>query len=234
MNLLDILIIAALGLFMLSGVHKGFIYTAISVASILVCIMLSFIIMPAAAKAVVANEKVFNSMLYYTEGSEYIYDVEFSKMPITKIDKSDLEEIFERSDVAYPMDRRIRENIEDAKFEDENITLLGDYYNRTMVLVTINILVFLLIYVILRIIFGFCLGWWNYAKKLPKLKKVDIPAAMGTGLIRGLLALFILFMLVPIVLTVLPFDVVEDLVDGSKLAAFFYRSNFLLGLIPGA
>ena len=234
MNLLDIVIIAALGLFVLSGVHKGFLYSAISVASILVCLMLAFIIMPLAARRVVANEKIFNSMLYYTEGSEYIYDVEFSKMPITKIDKADLEEIYERSDVAFPMDKRIRENIEDAAFEEQGITLLGDYFNQTMVHVTINILVFLIAYTLLRAAFAFGLGWWNYAKRLPKLKKVDLPAAIGTGLIRGLLALFILFMLVPIILTVLPFDVVEDLVDGSTLASFFYRSNFLLSLMPGA
>lgn len=234
MNLLDIVIIAALGLFVLSGVHKGFLYTAISVASILVCLMLAFIIMPLASRRVVSNDKIFNSMLYYTEGSEYIYDVEFSKMPITKIDKADLEEIYERSDVAYPMDRRIRDNIENAAFEDEGITLLGDYYNRTMVLVTINILTFMLIYTAVRVVFAFGLGWWNYAKRLPKLKKVDLPAAIGTGLIRGLLAMFVLFMLVPIILTVLPFDVVEDLVDGSTLASFFYRSNFLLSLMPGA
>ena len=234
MNLLDLLIIAVLGLFVLAGVHKGFMYTSISVASVIVCLMLAFIIMPLVAGRVVANEKVFSSMLYYTEGSEYIYDVELAKAPITQIDKAELAEVYERSDVAFPMDKRIRENIEDAAFEDDGITTLGDYYNRTMVLITINILVFLLIYAILRAVTAFGLGWWNYAKKLPKLKRVDIPAAIGTGLIRGLLALFIVFMLVPIILTVLPFDVVEDLVDESKLASFFYRSNFLLGLIPGA
>ena len=102
-----------------------------------------------------------------------------------------------------------------------------------MVLVTINILVFLACYGVLRALTAFILGWRNYAKSLPRLKKVDIPAAIGTGLIRGVLCLFLLFMLCPIVLTVLPFDVVEELVDASVLASFFYRSNFLLSIIPG-
>ncbi|MBO6060519.1 MAG: hypothetical protein J6P98_00175 [Clostridia bacterium] len=233
MNLVDLAIIAMLALFVLSGVHKGFMYTAISVLSMVVCMMLAFLIMPLVSGRVVANEKIFNSMLYYTEGSEYIYDVEFSKMPITAIDREDLEEIYNRSDVAYPMDLRIHENIQDAAFEDDGIIMLGDYFNQTMVLVTINILVFLLIYAALRVVSAFVLGWRNYAKRLPKLKKLDLPAAIGTGLIRGLLAMFILFMLCPIVLTVLPFDVVEELVEDSALASFFYRSNFLLGLIPG-
>ena len=233
MNLLDLAIIAALAIFVLSGAHKGFIYTAISVLCMVVCMMLAFIIIPLISGKVVANEKVFNSMLYYTEGSEYIYDVEYSKKPITQIPREELEEIYNRSDVAYPMDIRIHENIEDAAFEDQGITSLGDYFNQTMVLVTINILVFLLIYAALRIISAFVLGWRNYAKRLPKLKRLDLLAAIGTGLIRGLLAMFIFFMLCPIILTVLPFDVVEELVEDSALASFFYRSNFLLGLIPG-
>lgn len=233
MNLLDLAIIGILGLFVLSGIHKGFMYTAISVLCMIVCMMLAFVIMPLISGKVVSNESVFNSMLYYTEGSEYIYDVELSKMPITAIDRDTLAEVYNRSDVAYPMDLRIRENIADAAFEDEGITSLGDYFNQTMVHVTINILVFLLLFAALRAVTAFGLGWRNYAKRLPKLKKLDFLAAIGTGLIRGLLALFLFFMLCPIVLTVLPFDVVEELVEESKLASFFYQSNFLLGLIPG-
>lgn len=233
MNLLDMAIAAMLVLFVLSGVHKGFVYTAISVLCMIVCMTLAFIVMPLISRGVVENEGIFNSMLYYTEGSEYIYDVELSKLPITSIDKDELTEVYNRSDVAYPMDIRIRENIEDAAFEDNGITSLGDYFNRTMVLVTINILVFLLIFAVLRAITAFLVGWRNYAKRLPKLKKLDMVAAAGTGLIHGLLAMFLLFMLCPIVLTVLPFDVVEELVEESKLASFFYQSNFLLRLIPG-
>ncbi len=233
MNLLDIALLAILALFVFSGVHKGFLYTAISVACMLLCMMLAFVIMPLVSVRVTSNEKIFTGMLYYTEGSEYIYDVELSKTAITQIDRDDLEEVYNRSDVAYPMDIRIRENIEDAAFEDEDIVTLGDYFNETMVLVTINILVFLALYAVLRAVSAFMLGWRNYAKKLKKLKKLDIPAAIGTGLIRGTLAMFLLFMLCPIVLTVLPFDVVEELVERSTLASFFYQSNFLLGLIPG-
>ncbi|MBR0134891.1 MAG: hypothetical protein IJM18_01705, partial [Clostridia bacterium] len=67
----------------------------------------------------------------------------------------------------------------------------------------------------------------------PVLRKLELPAAIGTGLIHGVLALFLIFMICPIVLTVLPFDVVSDLVENSKLSHFFYYSNFLLGLLPG-
>lgn len=233
MNLLDFAILAILGLFMLGGVYKGFVHTALDILCYILCVVFALLMTPILAFRVEQNEEVLNAMLYYTEGSENIYDVEYSKRDIAEISNAELEEIYSRSKVAYPMDERIRANVAEAAFAGENIRTLGDYFNQTMVIVTINIIVFLLLFAALRIVLAFAIGWWNYARPLPVLKKLEIPAALGTGLIHGILAVFLFFMVCPIVLTVLPFDFVSDLVENSKLASFFYNSNFLLGLIPG-
>lgn len=233
MNILDFAIIAALGLFALAGVYKGFLHTVLDIVIYAICAVFAFMMTPIVSFQVEQNESMFNTMLYYTEGSENIYDVEYSKKNITEISNAELEEIYARSKVAYPMDERIRSNVAEAVFERSNIYTLGDYFNQTMVLVTINILVFLVLFLGLRIVFAFLLGWWNYAHPLPVLKKLELPAAIGVGLIRGVLALFLIFMLCPIILTVLPFEFVSDLVENSRLARFFYYSNFLLGFIPG-
>lgn len=233
MNILDLAIIGILGLFVLAGVYKGFVYTAMDILFYMLCVLFAFLMTPLLAFQVEQNETVFNTMLYYTEGSENIYDVEYSKKNITEISNAELEDIYSRSEVAYPMNERIRTNVAEAAFRSGNITTLGDYFNQTIVIVTINILVFLVLFTALRIVLAFFLGWWNYAKPLPVLKKLELPASIGVGLIRGVLAVFLFFMVCPIILTVLPFDVVSDLVENSRLANFFYYSNFLLGMIPG-
>ena len=74
MNLLDLLIIAVLGLFVLAGLHKGFMYTALNTICIIVCLMLAFLIMPLVSQKVTANEKIFNSadrMLNTTDSTRY-------------------------------------------------------------------------------------------------------------------------------------------------------------------
>ncbi len=233
MNILDLAIIAILGLFVLGGLYKGFTHTALDILCYMLCAAFGFLMMPIVSLRVVQNETIFNAMLYYTEGSENIYDVEYIKKDIADISNAELEEIYSRSEVAFPMDERIRENVANAAFESSNIHTLGDYFNQTMVLVTINVMVFLAAFILLRIVFAFAIGWWNYANPLPVLKRFEIPAAAGTGLIHGILAVFLLFMICPIILTVLPFDFVSELVEESKLARFFYYSNFLLALTPG-
>ena len=233
MNLLDIAIIGILGLFVLAGLYKGFMHTSLDILCFMLCAVFAYVMMPIVSFRVVQNETIFNAMLYYTEGSENIYDVEYSKKNITEISNAELEDIYAHSEVAFPMDERIRENVASAAFEESNISTLGDYFNETMVLTTINIAVFLVLFFALRIVLAFGVGWWNYASPFPVLKKFEIPAAIGTGLIHGILAVFLIFMLCPIVLTVLPFGFVSELVENSKLARFFYYSNFLLALTPG-
>lgn len=233
MNILDFAIIAILALFVLLGYYKGFLHTTISIICYILCALFAFLMMPIVSFRIVQNESIFNAMLYYTEGSENIYDVEYKKKNIAEISNAELEQIYSRSEVAFPMDERIRANVAEAAFASSNIYSLGDYFNQTMVIVTINIIVFLLLFLALRIVLAFGVGWWNYANPFPMLKKLEIPAALGTGLIHGILAVFLIFMVVPIVLTVLPFDFVSEMVENSKLARFFYYSNFLLALTPG-
>ncbi len=233
MNILDFVILAMLALFVMGGVYKGFMHTALDILCYMICIAFAFIMMPIIALRVEQNESFINNMLYYTEGSENIYDVEYSMKNISEISNAELEEIYSRSEVAFPMDERIRSNVANAVFDKSNISTLGDYFNQTMVLVTINIMVFLLLFIALRAVLAFAIGWWNYASPFPVLKKFELPAAIGTGFIHGILAIFLFFMICPIVLTVLPFDMISDLVENSKLAHFFYYSNFLLALTPG-
>ena len=233
MNILDFVIIGILGLFVLGGLYKGFMHTTIDIICYMLCALFGFLLMPIVSFNVVQNETLFNTMLYYTEGSENIYDVEYKKRNITEISNAELEDIYAHSEVAFPMDERIRANVADAAFESDNIYTLGDYFNETMVHVTINIMVFLVLFAALRVILAFIVGWWNYASPFPMLKKFELPAAIGTGLIHGILAVFLVFMVAPIVLTVLPFDFVSDVVEDSLFARFFYYSNFLLALTPG-
>ena len=51
------------------------------------------------------------------------------------------------------------------------------------------------------------------------------------GLIHGVLLLFLLFLLAPIALTVLP--KLYEFIEESFFGEFFYRANFFLMLIPG-
>ncbi len=234
MNLLDLAVIGIFAIIILLGLYKGFLHSACSTIALILSCVLAFVFMPVMSNSIRANEELYNMMLYYTEGSEFINDSELSKSAISTLSSADLNEIINNSNLPYPIGKEIIENIAKEAFADENITTLGDYFNLTMVNVFVNIVSFLSLYLIIRVILAFAINWFDYAYTLPKLKAYDPLFAVAASLMHGMLVLFLAFMLVPVALTLLgSLDFVNELVDGSTFAPLFYKSNFLLSWMPG-
>lgn len=237
MNLLDYGVLAILALFVLLAVYKGFLSTALSVGAYVVAWLLALVFMPLAARGIQNSENLYNMMLYYTEGSEYIINnvgVEEARTPIQDLTTGQINDIITQAAPLYPMGKQIANNVATEAFAAQNVTTLGDYFNQTIVCVFINILVFLLLFALLRLVLGFFINGVDYAWRYPMLRSGDVVAAIGVGLIRGMLAMFLIFMVLPMILTVLgQFDLVSELVEDSFFASFFYRSNFLLAMMPG-
>ena len=235
MNLIDIAVIGVLALFILHGIYKGFLPTLLSIGAYILAWLAAIVLLPVGSNSIRGSEKLFNTMLYYTEGSEYVNDVELARKSIDEISTDTLNAVFAKADLPYPMAKNIADNIARESFAENGITTLGDYFNQTIVIVFINILVFIAMFAIIRIILAFIINGVDYAWTLPKLRVADRAIAGGIGLIRGILAVFLLFMLLTIVLIVLQgkFAFLTDMVNDSMMAKFFYRTNFLLSMMPG-
>ncbi|MDR0840794.1 MAG: CvpA family protein [Christensenellaceae bacterium] len=234
MNLIDLAVIAVFALFVLLGFYRGFISTLLNLGAYVLSAVLGLLLMPLCAHAVKSSASLYNMMLYYTEGSEYIVNAEYVRAGISSIGSTDLSGIISAAGLPYPMGKRITANIAKEAFAGQGVVSLGDYFNQTIVCVFINILMFLLVFLAVRLLLGFIINGADYAYTFPVLRSGDSVLGAGLGLLRGMFALFLLFMLLPILLTSLgQFEQIHTMVNESVFAGFFYRSNFLLGLIPG-
>lgn len=233
MNIIGFAILGFIAIYILSGAYKGFVWSASTLVASVVSCVLALLLMSGVSKLIVSNDNFYEAMLSYTEGSEYVFDVEYAKTDITKLTNDQIDEVMEKANLPYPMDERVHENIMTEAFKDDQITTLGDYFNESMVMVIVNIISFLIIYFILRVILTFVLSWLDYSKPFPVLRRVDWLVGGCIGAVRGVVAASIVLMVLPIVLTVLPFDAIKELVDASSIATFFYKSSLLLKFIPG-
>ncbi len=234
MNLLDFVVLILLALFLLAGYYRGFLATLFSVGGYLVSAVLSFLFMPVIANTVKGSEALYGMMLNYTEGAEYIGNVELSRTAISGISHDQLTTIVSNPDLPYPMGARIGENVAKEAFAAQGVSTLGEYFNLTIVNVFINILSFLVLFIALYAVISFILHMLDYARSgFRVLQVADGFIGAGVGVIRGFLILFVLFLIVPIILTLIPIDAIETLIDGSFFGRFFCESNFLLYFIPG-
>lgn len=227
------IIIFIILLYFLSGMYKGFVWNLSVLASSLISCVLALLLMFPVAALFRNNETIYNSMLSYTEGAESIYDVELRKVNISELTDEQLDDVMNKSNLVFPFKDRVYKNITNERFKDAGINTLGDYFNESIVRVMINIMSFLLVYLILRVALTYIMCWLDYSFKFPVLIKYDWLAGVAIGLIRGFLGITVIFTIMPIILTVLNFDAVREMVETNAIASFFHNKNLILMIIPG-
>ena len=76
-------------------------------------------------------------------------------------------------------------------------------------------------------------GLIGYVFKFPVLKHLDALLGGVFGIARGVFVAYVLFALVPILVTVLPFEEFEALIEASTLGSAMYHSNIVTTILQG-
>lgn len=233
MSAIDVAILLVLAITILGGYYRGFVSTALSILATIVSWLAGRLLVPLMSGLIKGNEKLFNMMTYYTEGSEYvaITDVELTRTPISGISADTLHTVIENAEMPRPMGDFIKRNIATEAFAGDGITTLGDYFNQTIVCAVINILSVLLVFIVLRVLLGLVINGVSYGRGgYPVLAHADGPIGAGLGLVNGVLLLFVVCTVIPILLTVLP--ALYEYLSESFFGEFFYKANPFIALIP--
>ena len=118
-------------------------------------------------------------------------------------------------------------------FQKDGLTTVGEYFDMTIYCVILNILAFLLIFFLLRVLFTLLTNAYSYSAALPMLQRFDSVAGGGIALIRGFFSMHVVFMLIPVLLILLPVAQVSDLLNSSFMSTVFYSHSTILPFIIG-
>jgi uncharacterized membrane protein required for colicin V production len=231
--LVDLAILIIIALCVLAGYYRGTIYAAINLGITIVSLLLALLLIPAVAGIIHHSERVYKGMLYYFEGYEYVSTTSVEQVHAVAADVSEEEirAIVDRADMPIPMGDAVRKNIRRSAYADKGIVTLGDYFNQTIVDVVINILSMFGLFVVIRFVVGWALRIIDFSLEgFPVMNRYDAAFSCGIGFLHGVLLVYALFLLVPVVLTVVPR--LESFLDESLLGGFFYHVNPLLQVIP--
>lgn len=233
MNLVNLIFIILIIVAVFEGFYKGFLHSSLSLGAFFLSTLTSYIFYPVVSAAVKASPSLFHFLLYYTEGAEKIKSFEDAVLAVSSLSPDKLDSIISTSSAAEPFQSLIRQNVESQAFASQGLSTIGEYFNMTIVCAVLNILSFLLVFLIARILFSFVLGVIDYTMEFPELKRYDRTIGGLFGASRGLLLCFLLVMLMPIVFLVMPVEKITEYYQSSSLGMFFYQNNFFLHLIRG-
>ena len=217
MNILDIAILAVIGISVIFGMHRGFINGILNVAGIIVSIFLAFQISPQVALKLEKNETLVNTLIYYTDAGSRIKDLDISSLPVSGIQESSLESIIKKANLPASFESLFMESFKKSAPTRKISTLLSE----TIVKASISVLSFLITFLICYIIIVFLIHMISYVFEFPILRHLDALIGGLFGGIRGIFLIYIFFSVIPLIMAAVPLEQVGYLIESSKLAQYF-------------
>lgn len=234
MNAVDYVVLGLLGLSVLFGFYRGFVSTVLNSGGCLISLILSFILYPKAAELIQGNDELVRTLLHYTDASSRLGDLELSITNVATLTQSKIAEVVSKVQLPPPLDTLLQVNLEKQVYAaSAGIDTVADYVSQTILTACINIICFLVCFAVIYIALALIVNLLKAIFRFPVLKQLDWLAGGIFGFLRGLVICYAVFALVPLVLTVVPVDMISQLFEESTLAPIFNNGNLILGIMNG-
>lgn len=232
MNIVDWVIIGILGISVLFGLYRGFISSVLNVGGGLASFFGAFWLYPKAAALIQSNESLRMTLAHYLEPGSGL-DLALSDTAVATLGPAGAALVLEKTGLPAPLDRILQSNLLSSVFSDLGLTTVNEYVNQTVLQASINIICFvacfLLMYAAVSVFFNLIRAVFRF----PVLKQLDSVAGGIFGLLRGLLVCLVIFTLIPLVQTMVPLELIGELLDGSVLAPTFMSGNLITAIMNG-
>ncbi len=230
MNVIDLGIIIVLALGFVLGWYKGFLVSVLNLASYVISWVVAFFAYPQLA-AYIQQTDLGSTLLYYTAGAEKLSDMSVANVPIHAIGFDRIKEILSTSDIPKTVETMMLENIQNNAFSSMGISTLSDYFNQTLINLSLSLISFLIIFFAVKLICLFIIGFVDFVVKLPVLKQCDKLIGGAVGIVLSMVFIWVVFAIVPILMSVLPLEDFNTLIQESFLGKLFYNGNIIFNVL---
>lgn len=233
MNIIDIVILVILGVSMIYGVYRGFVHTLLSVACCLLSVLIAFAFGPRLSAIVSSSKGVSSTLATYTDAVARVGDYDLAAANVSQLSDSLVNQVLENVSLPQSIQNILRRNLSNQAFAGTGLSTVNDYVSNTVVAVAINILCFLACFALSYVVLSLLLSLIQHVFRLPLLRQLDWLAGGTFGLMRGALLLYALFLVVPLLSTIIPLDAFNELLSQSALSPIFQSDGLFARVISG-
>ena len=232
MNIVDYVIIGIVAISVLFGLYRGFVSSVLSMGGGLLSFLASFALYPKLAALIQNNQELQRTLLHYTDASSRIGDLELALTNVVNLGREGIQKVLGNVNLPAPLDTILQVNLENLVYGTQGaVSTVSDYVSQTILQASINIICFLVCFIGLYIVFSLAANLIRAIFRFPVLKQLDALAGGVFGLLRGVLLCLAVFTLVPLVQTMLPMDLINELIAESQLAPIFMNGNLITAIM---
>lgn len=233
MNIVDIIILALLGISVLVGLYRGFIASVASLGGCLLSLGAASWLNPRLVEWVNSHPEYLQTLMSYTDAGTRIGDQTLAQTSVSGLSGTGISEVLSRVNLPGPLSTLLQNNLQGQVFQNMGLTRVGDYVSQTIVSAVVNVLCFLACFLVCFLVVHILLNFLKVVFRFPVLKQMNALMGGAFGLLRGVFLCFLAFALMPLIQTMVPVKGIEETLSGSQLASFFNNRDLILSIMRG-
>ena len=233
MNIVDIIILALLGISVLVGLYRGFIASVASLGGCLLSLGAASWLNPKLVEWVNSHPEYLQTLMSYTDAGTRIGDQTLAQTSVSGLSGTGISEVLSRVNLPAPLSTLLQNNLQGQVFQNMGLTRVGDYVSQTITSAMLNVICFIACFILIFIAMHLILGFLKAVFTFPVLKQMNSLAGGVFGLLRGALLCVIAFALLPLVQTAVPLKEIDQLIAASALAPMFNANALIMAVMNG-
>ncbi len=231
MNIVDILILAVLVFGLLSGMHKGFVASGLSVAGFIGSWFGAQMLYERIANLALSNTTLMAVLSQYLEPESFFASKAQAAMTVSEVVSGGETAI---QQAVATVEEKIsiiadafEANIRNQAFANLNITTLSDYLDQTIWQAVFNVLAFLVAFVLIYAVVMLVINLLDHVIRFPVFRMFDWLLGGLCGLVRSLVVAVLLLSIIPPVVSLFAPEMMQNMLAASSLYSFVSQMDFL-------
>lgn len=215
-NIADLIVLLLVGVTTFIGYKRGFVKTAFGMLSFLIAVIIATTFYKLLATQLINNTKI----------DDWIYDTISQKIEDNTVDSND-----RQLDDSIFILENLPEKIKDELDIEGTKTRAKSFIAEKAVNIGMNLISFVIIYVVSRIGLIIACFALDLVAKLPVLKQANEILGLIFGAFQGLFSVFTALAIIMLLTSVLNMEWLLGYIKGSLIASILYENNFIIWLL---
>jgi len=233
MNLVDYAVLGVILISLLFGLYKGFIRSVLALLGLFASMWAAYVFAPRVVTWISGNETLLSTLMYYSDASLRMTDMRTAQTLVAGLSQPEIVSIVAQANLPAPFDILLESNMLGQIYAALPQATVSEYLNQTVIYVIIHIVSFVAVFFAAYALFTIFINLLHYLFRFPTLRRFDILLGGVFGIARGAFLVYILFSLVPIFMTVLPFPQLAQAVEESQFGAMLLKSKVIQTIMQG-
>ena len=231
MNLLDVVILAVLAFYLISGMYRGSITSLLGTAGFIAAWVGAQRFYPQVAQLALSNQTLMAVLNQYLEPESFFSSHAAAMTTVAEVisggEAAIQNALASVSPTLSVISKAFEANVRSQVFQNLGISTLADYLDQTIWQAVFNVGPFILCFIALYVLAMLVVNLLDHVISFPLLRGVDWLVGGVLGLVRGAAICVLLVVLVPAIAQIISPEFANELVSGSTLMHWVNQVDIL-------